>query len=331
MTLERECGKRLAMLRRRSNSSPLFVTYVLTGKDFTNVQKAVFAIVHNDDDTKPISVDLWDIYKAAPHFAPKKIFLGKWSSKEWRPSRDGSHQEPSWKEPLPNSEQERMESMPPSLEWKDQQQHDLLPPFFTREPWERRSDLMGLVLRCTTLQVYPYIMYDGVNEDGTVSFDSMRGINGELFHVLKQIMNFTPHCFENVDQTWGSLRDGKWIGMVADLVEDRADIAVSDVDLNYVRSQAIDYPFGWQTGGYSLLMRHDPAIWNARNSYTKEFTWQVWLMVVMFGIILCLSLFYVLRHSPHSEEMRLSEVIWLTVAAFCYTGQWNFNQYSKCL
>ncbi|XP_068227854.1 uncharacterized protein [Palaemon carinicauda] len=224
MTLEMECCKRPAMLRRRSNSSPLFVAYVLTGKDFTNVQKifdseehrrsswlillspgmssainglhlpldhkAVFAIVHNDDDTKPFSVDLWDIYKAAPHFAPKKIFLGRWSSKEWRPSHDGSHQEPSWKEPRPDSEQERVGDMPPSLEWKEQQD-DLLLPFFIREPWERRNDLMGLVLRCTTLQVYPYIMYDGVNKDGTVLFDSMRGINGELFHILKQIMNFT--------------------------------------------------------------------------------------------------------------------------------------------
>ncbi|XP_068230464.1 probable glutamate receptor isoform X2 [Palaemon carinicauda] len=167
---------------------------------------------------------------------------------------------------------------------------------------------------------YPYVMYDRVNKDGTVSFDGMRGIKGELFNILKQTMNFTPHCFENVDLSWGNICDGKWTGLVGDLVEDRADIAVADLDWNYLRSQAVDYPYGWQNGEYHLLMRHVPALENVGNSYTKEFTWPVWLLVMLFGLILCLSLLFGLRQSPYHEEKHLSEIIWLTVAAFCNTG-----------
>ncbi|XP_068213515.1 glutamate receptor 3-like [Palaemon carinicauda] len=279
--------------------------------------KVVFATVHENDEAQPTTVDLWDVYKAAAHFVPKRIFLGSWSSKEWRPSHDISHQELSWEESRSHSEQERRDTTHPSPPGREQYSHL---PFFSREPWQRRNDLMGFVLRCSTLQDYRYTMYDGVNQDGTLSFDSMRGMSAELFHILKQTMNFTPRCFENADQLWGSLRDGKWNGLVADLVEDRADIVVSDLDLNYARSQVIDYPYGWQTGGYHMLMRHVPAVGNVSNSYTKEFTWHVWLLIVMFGMMLGLSLVFTFRQSPYHEEMCLSEAIWLIVAAFCNAG-----------
>ncbi|XP_066953235.1 glutamate receptor 3-like [Macrobrachium rosenbergii] len=39
---------------------------------------------------------------------------------------------------------------------------------------------------------------------------------------------------------------------------------------------------------------------------------------------MCLSMFFVFRHSPYSEEKPLSEIIWLIVAAFCNAGETVF-------
>ncbi|XP_064105047.1 probable glutamate receptor [Macrobrachium nipponense] len=168
---------------------------------------------------------------------------------------------------------------------------------------------------------YPHVMFSNETGDGPILVESFHGVIGDVFHILRQTLNFTSHCFIPTDLMWGSLRDGNWTGMIGDLAEDRADIAVANMDYTYARSQAADFPYGLRTGGNVLVIKYVPAVENARNSYTREFTWPVWLLVVLFGIIMSICLLFVFKHSPNQEEKPLSEVIWLIVAAFCNAGE----------
>ncbi|XP_068223480.1 probable glutamate receptor [Palaemon carinicauda] len=353
------CGDEIlpfAYYTERRASPPLFVGHLLTAKDLMNLKhvfqsmehrrsswlillshgmissineldlpldnKAVFAVTSKVEASKSVRVSLWDVYKIASYLPPTTIYLGSWSAKEWRPPRDGL-KERILIGSLPdaeNSDGKELAELGNAISLKQPQQ---LPanPLFSREPWERRKDLSGLILRCSTVQESVYVNIAKVSEDGSIQADDIQGLLGEILHIFRRSLNFTLHCFETPDRRWGSLREGKWNGMVGDLVADRADFALADLDLNHARGQAADFPYGWQSEGYMLVFKYIPAFENAGNSYTKEFTWQAWLSIAIFGITMCLSLSLAFRLSPYHDQQPLSEITWQVVAAFCNAGE----------
>ena len=48
-------------------------------------------------------------------------------------------------------------------------------------------------------------------------------------------------CFATKDGQWGGLKDGKWTGMIGDIVNGRADIALASLDITQERSTAVDF------------------------------------------------------------------------------------------
>ncbi|KAK7074050.1 hypothetical protein SK128_004529 [Halocaridina rubra] len=54
------------------------------------------------------------------------------------------------------------------------------------------------------------------------------------------------------DQAWGSqLPNGTWIGMIGDVYEGRADIAIANLDITHQRSTAVDFLIGIASEKYS--------------------------------------------------------------------------------
>ena len=54
-------------------------------------------------------------------------------------------------------------------------------------------------------------------------------------------MNFTYEVNKPPDRTWGTLKNGKWNGMIRQLVEDEIDIAPVEFTITQIRSQAVDF------------------------------------------------------------------------------------------
>ena len=52
-----------------------------------------------------------------------------------------------------------------------------------------------------------------------------------------------------MDFLWGSLKDGKWNGMVGDLHNGWADVVVTSLDNSASRAQVVDFLIGLQTIG----------------------------------------------------------------------------------
>ncbi|XP_066985852.1 glutamate receptor 3-like [Macrobrachium rosenbergii] len=111
-----------------------------------------------------------------------------------------------------------------------------------------------------------------------------------------------PHCFITADRMWGSLRDGKWTGMIRDLVEDRADIAVANMDHTYARNQAADFPHGLRTGRHSPYQEEKPlseVIWlivtafcNAGEAVSRESTSSRFLLLALYLTTMILHAYY---------------------------------------
>ena len=67
------------------------------------------------------------------------------------------------------------------------------------------------------------------------------GMYPDVWNNLQVLMNFTYEVNKPPDRTWGTLKDGKWNGMIRQLVEDEIDIAPVEFTITEIRSQAVDF------------------------------------------------------------------------------------------
>ena len=85
--------------------------------------------------------------------------------------------------------------------------------------------LQGLELRAVSLTSRPFIEKLIPKKDGFYSFNG--GIYADIFHVLKDILNFTYSLSRSPDGQWGALQaNGTWTGMMRPMQNDVFDIGI---------------------------------------------------------------------------------------------------------
>ncbi|XP_070000322.1 glutamate receptor-like [Penaeus vannamei] len=254
------------------------------------------AVVAEVSSLRPgAEVAFWDVYQPAPHLPQRVTALGKWHVDE------------------PPLHQADLQTSAKDAGGRGDDLSDIL-----REPWDRRTNLTGLVVRCTTLPDNP---------DGSVKIS---GIYGDLWDALRESLNFTENCFRPPDGAWGALKDDSWVGMVGQLVRDEADVAVAPLDKTYDRSLVVDYPFPLSLEGYVLVIKRPSGSNSMWNSYLREFTPEAWLLGCAVLVVLALSLTLAMRLSPGDDPVALGDAVMVVVAALCQTGTtMNFNSYSS--
>ncbi|ROT78933.1 putative glutamate receptor 2-like [Penaeus vannamei] len=100
------------------------------------------------------------------------------------------------------------------------------------DPVQRRKDLTGLHLTCTTIDYLPVIAL----EEGPVGSVRVGGLLGKFFLTLKEITNFTYTCRRVKDGEWGAAVDGHWTGMIGEVSDGTAEIAVAPLTVTQKRS-----------------------------------------------------------------------------------------------
>ena len=100
--------------------------------------------------------------------------------------------------------------------------------FTLEEPtlWERRTDLMGAVVRVVSVNLAPLhsFIYEGDKEKGKII--GGEGLFIQPINYLAEALNFTIHFNYSVDGKFGGVdRNGTWNGMIGMLVDGTTDIA----------------------------------------------------------------------------------------------------------
>ncbi|XP_037797118.1 glutamate receptor 4-like [Penaeus monodon] len=206
-------------------------------------------------------VGLWDVYQPAWHLPQRASLVGRWTP------RRGSE----------------IASEAPG-------------PF--REPWARRTNLSGLVVRCYTMESPP-TTYLWDNADGSVN---ITGIYGELWDALKETLSFTGRCERSPDGTWGTFRDGAWTGMLGQLLKGEGDVALAPLDRTYPRSQVVSFVFDLSREWYVLVIRRPVGSSSVWDNYLREFTPSAWAAVGGFLLVTSLCLVGVTRFSPGKKR-----------------------------
>ena len=63
----------------------------------------------------------------------------------------------------------------------------------------------------------------------------------DIWHNLQGLMNFTYQIIMPPDMGWGTFKNGKWNGMIRQLVDDEIDIAPAEFTITQSRSQGVDF------------------------------------------------------------------------------------------
>ncbi|KAG0429103.1 hypothetical protein HPB47_023958, partial [Ixodes persulcatus] len=162
-------------------------------------------------------------------------------------------------------------------------------------------------LELTALKNPPYTM---LKKDAhlRVGNDRFEGYCVDLMDALAKKIGFQYSLHLVKDGLYGSpTSSGEWNGMIRELIDREADMAIVDLTITYVREEAVDFTMPFMNTGISILFRK-PLIGDAPLfSFLFPFSVDVWLY--MLTAYLALSLWYCLlgRFSPMENKHTFGE------------------------
>ncbi|XP_049301470.1 glutamate receptor ionotropic, kainate 2-like isoform X3 [Anopheles funestus] len=167
--------------------------------------------------------------------------------------------------------------------------------------------------------------------------ERFEGFGIDLIHELSLMLGFNYTFILQEDGVYGSLNSEtkKWNGMVLELLEWRADLAITDLTITSDRESAVDFTMPFMNLGISILFRKPTKEPPSLFSFMSPFSKQVWLYLGGAYMMVSMSLFVLGRISPKEwdnpypcieepEELEnqfsFSNSMWFTIGALLQQG-----------
>jgi len=128
---------------------------------------------------------------------------------------------------------------------------------------------------------------------------------------------------------------GEWNGIIRDLIDRKADLAIGSMTINYARESVIDFTKPFMNLGISIMFKvptKKPAL---LFSFMKPLTLDIWLYVLVAYALVSLTMFLVSRFSPYEwrnpypcisdpsvvqNQFTLGNSFWFTVGTLMQQG-----------
>ncbi|XP_054269961.1 glutamate receptor ionotropic, kainate 2 isoform X1 [Macrosteles quadrilineatus] len=188
----------------------------------------------------------------------------------------------------------------------------------------------------TTILSSPYCMRKDSSEKltGNAQFE---GYSLDLIHEISKILGFN-YTFRLVpDGKYGSLnRETKeWDGMMKELLDQRADLAIADLTITYDREQAVDFTMPFMNLGISILYRKPIKQPPNLFSFLSPLSLDVWIYMATAYLGVSVLLFILARFSPYEwdnphpcndqpdvleNQFSLLNSLWFTIGSLMQQG-----------
>ncbi|XP_029928310.1 glutamate receptor ionotropic, kainate 3 [Myripristis murdjan] len=161
------------------------------------------------------------------------------------------------------------------------------------------DSLANRSLVITTILEEPYVMLKK-SDKALVGNDRFEGFCIDLLKELANILGFTYEIRLVPDGKYGSQDDkGQWNGMIRELIEHRADLAVAPLTITYMREKVIDFSKPFMSMGISILYRKPNATNNGFFSFLNPMTPDIWVYILLAYLGVSCVLFVIARFSPY--------------------------------
>ncbi|XP_022915885.1 glutamate receptor ionotropic, kainate 2-like isoform X9 [Onthophagus taurus] len=194
---------------------------------------------------------------------------------------------------------------------------------------------MNVTLIVTTILEQPYVMLrHQSNLSGNARYE---GFCIDLLKGIAQMVGFEYRIELVPDGKYGAidLETGEWNGIVRQLMDKRADLAVGSMTINYARESVIDFTKPFMNLGISILFKVPTSQQTRLFSFMNPLAMDIWLYVLSAYILVSLTMFVVARfspyewHNPHPCEIEnetvenqfsLANSFWFTIGTLMQQG-----------
>uniref|UniRef100_A0A4X2MA54 Glutamate receptor n=1 Tax=Vombatus ursinus TaxID=29139 RepID=A0A4X2MA54_VOMUR len=161
------------------------------------------------------------------------------------------------------------------------------------------DSLANRTLIVTTILEEPYVMFKK-SDKPLYGNNRFEGYCLDLLKELSNILGFTYDVKLVPDGKYGAQNDkGEWNGMVKELIDHKADLAVAPLTITYVREKVIDFSKPFMTLGISILYRKpngtNPGVFSFLNPLSPD----IWMYVLLACLGVSCVLFVIARFTPY--------------------------------
>lgn len=195
------------------------------------------------------------------------------------------------------------------------------------------DSLANKTLIITTILENPYVMRVG----GAGGAERYEGFCVDMLQELAALLKFRFHLKLVEDGLYGAPEpNGSWTGMVGELINRKADLAVAAFTITAEREKVIDFSKPFMTLGISILYRVHMGRKPGYFSFLDPFSPAVWLFMLLAYLAVSCVLFLAARLSPYEwynphpclrerhnlleNQYTLGNSLWFPVGGFMQQG-----------
>uniref|UniRef100_A0A8C2EDP5 Glutamate receptor n=1 Tax=Cyprinus carpio TaxID=7962 RepID=A0A8C2EDP5_CYPCA len=161
------------------------------------------------------------------------------------------------------------------------------------------DSLSNRSLVITTILEELYVMLKK-SDKALVGNDRFEGFCIDLLKELASILVFSYEIHLVPDGKYGFQDDkGQWNGMIKELMEHRADLAVAPLTITFMREKAIDFSKPFLNTGISILYRRPNSTNSGFFSFLNPMTPDIWVYILLAYLGVSCVLFVIARFSPY--------------------------------
>ncbi|GBO03599.1 Glutamate receptor ionotropic, kainate 2, partial [Araneus ventricosus] len=137
----------------------------------------------------------------------------------------------------------------------------------------------------TTIKDKPHVML--VNSTKKLhGNDQYEGFCIDLIEELSKILNFKYEIRLVKDEEFGKEKNGVWSGVIGEVMQGKADMAVAGLSINSKREKAVDFTLPFMNTGISILYQNPTTKVTSLFSFLSPFSAEVWtyLMITVFAV-----------------------------------------------
>ncbi|XGW05734.1 hypothetical protein V3C99_016246, partial [Haemonchus contortus] len=125
----------------------------------------------------------------------------------------------------------------------------------------------------------------------------------DLLNKLANDIGFTYTLYKVRDEKWGLKTENGWNGLIADLINNKADMCVTSLKLNSERARDIDFSLPFLETGIAIIVKIRSGVLSP-TAFLEPFEYSTWVIILLVSIQgAALSIFIFEWVSPYSFNM----------------------------
>lgn len=158
----------------------------------------------------------------------------------------------------------------------------------------------------------------------------------DLLRAVSEMLGFQYQLYLVPDAKFGAEdSEGKWNGLVRELMDKQADLAVAPMTINYARESVIDFTKPFMNLGIGILFKLPSTMPTRLFSFMSPLAVDIWLYVLAAYVLVSTTMFIVARFSPYEwinphpckqetdiveNQFSIANSFWFTIVTLMHQG-----------